>query len=322
MKLLLLISLTLSIISFGCGEAGGGIAPENGLEIPAYIKTDSPITKESFFRVIEEVEVVYKPIMKEMGEELEIIKDWKTPTVNAYATKSGGKSVVKMFGGLARHPKMTEDGFALVVCHEIGHHIGGAPKKGMRWASNEGQSDYWATLKCARKAWADQDNFGIISKMDVPDVVKVQCEQFHGTGHDYALCVRSSMAGFALANTLSDLRNSPPRGGIPPKDGDAAFFGMEEEPPKFETPDQKKARSTDDSHPASQCRLDTYFMGAVCGKDHTNDVDQKDPNVGVCHRYESFRSSFSGGKKGGQPEKKVPGSRPRCWYKPTKRVSQ
>ena len=320
MKLLLILSLLLlTLPALGCGNHEGGFAPENGLEIPAYIKTDSPITKESFFTVINQVEEVYKPIMKDMGETLEIIKDWKTPTVNAYATKKNGKSIVKMFGGLARHPKMTEDGFALVVCHEIGHHIGGAPKKGARWASNEGQSDYWATLKCARKAWANDDNFSIISEMEVPQLVKDQCTKFHGTGHDYALCVRSAMGGFSLANTLSDLRNSPPKGGgIPPKDEN--FFGGEAVPPKFETPDVKKVRGTNDSHPAAQCRLDTYFMGAICGIDHSNDVDQKDPNVGVCNRYAKANAFMGGGKKGGQPEKEVPGSRPRCWYKPTKRV--
>lgn len=321
----------MSTSSFACSEDGkSGIAPENGMLIPAFLKTDSPITKESFFAVIDQVEAVYTPIMADLDEKLHIIKDWENPTVNAYAKKDGEKSVVHMFGGLARHPKMTEDGFTLVLCHEIGHHIGGAPKKGARWASNEGQSDYWATLKCARKVWAADNNLEIISKMDIPAIVKTQCEQFHGTGADYDLCQRSSMAGYALARTLSDLRNSPPKGGIPPVDG--YYDDTMTASPEFETPSKSVVRSTDDNHPAAQCRLDTYFTGAVCGISDDKDVDQNDPNVGVCSRYDSaaiskFTASFSGsfsgggGKKGGAPEKNVPGSRPRCWYKPTKRVN-
>jgi Zn-dependent protease with chaperone function len=53
-----------------------------------------------------------------------------------------------MFGGLARDPLVTKDGFSAVICHEIGHHIAGAPRKGFSWASNEGQADYFATTKC------------------------------------------------------------------------------------------------------------------------------------------------------------------------------
>ena len=34
-----------------------------------------------------------------------------------------------MFGGLAGHETITTDAFALVACHELGHHIGGAQRK-------------------------------------------------------------------------------------------------------------------------------------------------------------------------------------------------
>lgn len=344
MKALILIGfLIVSFLSFSCSEDGKeGIAPENNLKIPAHIKTDSPITKESFFTVINQIEKTYLPIMKEMGETLHIIKDWENATVNAYAKKSGGKSIVHMFGGLARHPKMTEDGFALVVCHEIGHHIGGAPKigssrlrdkdhdtghgftrVGASWASNEGQADYWATLKCARKSWQDDDNFSIISDMKIPEIVKEKCEKTHGTGHDYALCQRSAMAGFALANTLADLRKSPPTGGIPPLSGvEAQVSGY----PQFETPDLKVVRRTNHNHPAAQCRLDTYFMGAICAISDTEEVSQKDPNQGVCSRYKKSRtgSSMASDKKGGGDEptddENLAGVRPRCWYKPSLRV--
>lgn len=40
---------------------------------------------------------------------------------------------------------MTRDGLALVICHELGHHFGGAPKSTVplkKWNSYKGQVDY------------------------------------------------------------------------------------------------------------------------------------------------------------------------------------
>lgn len=311
MKRILFFTLLMTTsLSFACELDGSkGIAPDNNIKIPTYMKTDSPITEESFFKVIEQVENVYKPIMKEMGQELEIIKDWTNATANAYAKKQGSTSIVHMFGGLARHPKMTEDGFTLVVCHEIGHHIGGAPRKsaffGLQkmWASNEGQSDYWATLKCARKAWENDDNQAIVSKMSVPAIVNEKCEKAHGTGHDFSLCQRSSMAGFSLALTLDALRKGSSQAYML-DDQSSAFSGGSPSPknktPDFSTPSTaKRTWSTDHNHPQAQCRLDTYFMGALCDEQETNDVDPNDPNIGTCNRKQG--TDF--------------GARPLCWYK-------
>jgi len=75
-----------------------------------------------------------------------------------------------MFGGLARHETMTPDGFATVVCHELGHHLGGVPKKfswfGNSWASNEGQADYFGIMKCLRKMFEHEDNVKIVKEID------------------------------------------------------------------------------------------------------------------------------------------------------------
>ena len=59
---------------------------------------------------------------------------------------------VFLIGGFARAEGMTPDGLALTGCHEIGHGIGGGPKKDPYMAavesSVEGQSDYYATATC------------------------------------------------------------------------------------------------------------------------------------------------------------------------------
>jgi hypothetical protein len=198
-----------------------------------------------------------------------------------------------MFGGLARHETITEDGMSLVVCHEIGHHIGGAPKKGgsaggwgggagaSTWASNEGQADYFATLKCLRKSFLNDDNIAIVSLMTVPKALTDACKKSSKNDkEDNALCIRTSMAGKSVSDLFSVLGRLPAT--------------------KFETPDSKVVTKTDDNHPKAQCRLDTYFQGSLCEIGMNEDVSQKEEVKGTCH---------------GSLGHKV-GLRPLCWFKP------
>ena len=146
---LLFASLLTVAPVLACTEDGKeGFLPENDLKISVNAKRFGGISEEQFNTVIDKVNDVYAPLVAQEGGTLKIVKNWTDATVNAYAQRQGTTYLVSMFGGLARHETITEDGMALVVCHEIGHHIGGAPKKtwGSAWASNEGQSDYFATL--------------------------------------------------------------------------------------------------------------------------------------------------------------------------------
>jgi len=282
---LALTMLTTNAIS--CDIDGiTGIVEENSMYIPVGAKSAGGLTEEQFNRVIDKVEKVYKPIIKEMGANLVIERKWDDGTVNAYARQSGSTWHVAMFGGLARHETITEDGFATVVCHEIGHHIGGAPKKsswwGSSWASNEGQADYFGTSKCLRKMMENEDNATIVANMDIPAHVTKKCNANFTNAEDITMCQRGSMAGLSLANLFRSLRN------------------LSQEL-KFTTPDSNVVSSTNHNHPAPQCRLDTYFQGALCDVDHNTDVDQDDALIGTCNRVDNY----------------VDGVRPKCWYKPS-----
>lgn len=190
-----------------------------------------------------------------------------------------------MFGGLARHETVTPDGFALVACHEMGHHLGGLPKKrgffGTSWASNEGQSDYFGNAKCMRIYFEEDDNIAIVEEMDVPDFVTEKCLDNFTTAEDVAMCQRGSMAGLSLANLFHALRNL-------------------QEPLQFDTPDPRVVARTDDNHPASQCRLDTYFQAALCEVSAYVDLSNRDAEEGACNRSTGH----------------IDGVRPLCWYAP------
>ena len=262
-----------------------GIVEDNDLYISVLDRNARGISEEKFNSVIDKIEGIYGPIIKAKGKTLQVIRNWTDGTVNAYAQQTGNTWKVSMFGGLARHETITADGFALVVCHEIGHHLGGAPqKKGMlwqkTWASNEGQSDYWGTMKCMRRYMEGDDNISMVSTMAIPQLAKDNCAKTYGNAEDVAMCERTAMAGMSLAELFRVLRKLP-------------------NAPRFDTPDTKVVSKTNDSHPAPQCRLDTYFQGALCNKGYDLMVSNTDAEKGVCTKNQGDTI----------------GLRPNCWYK-------
>lgn len=283
---LLIASLVLSAPSFSCSEDGStGFLPENNFKIAVNAKRLAGISEAQFNAVIDKVETLYSPIVSNLGGKLMIDRKWTDATVNAYAQRSGTNWKVSMFGGLARHDTITEDGFALVVCHEIGHHIGGAPKKASMWsntwASNEGQADYWSTLKCLRRAFLNDDNASIVNSMTVPAKLTESCSALWSSEADRNICIRGGMAGDSVAKLFAALRSNTPA--------------------TFETPDAAVVTSTDDNHPATQCRLDTYLQGALCQQGFSDDVATDSEVTGACHATLGHSS----------------GLRPLCWFKPS-----
>ncbi len=284
LSLILVISQKVSACDIN-GKTG--IVAENKLYIPAGLKILGGINKTQFNNVIDRVESIYKSQVEKLGAKLSFERNWDDGTVNAYAHRddqSGKIWFVSLFGGLARHPQMTEDAFAVVACHELGHHLGGAPKKkdsdgNSRWASNEGQADYYATLKCLRNYFKGLNNQEIVAKLNIPSLVTKSCQKSFANAEEIAVCQRSSMAGLDLGNFFKVLMNTK--------------IAV-----NFNTPDTTKVLKTDDNHPQAQCRLDTYFQGSLCDKNVNEDLSDTDVNIGSCT----------------QRNGDVMGLRPNCWF--------
>ena len=284
---LIVTTLTFSQ-AFSCDVDGvGGFAPENNLKIQVGDKASNNMTEEMFLFTVGRVSAVYSPIVKNMGGNLVMNNNWGDVRVNASAEQSGSDWKVNMYGGLARHPLVTVDGFMMVVCHELGHLIGGAPKKtpasgiGLRWASNEGQADYFAGLKCMRRVLENDDNVAIVEEMQIDSEVTKKCKSIYKSATEVALCQRVAMAGKSSAMLLGDLG------------GNSNV--------KFLTPDSSSVTRTNDNHPVAQCRLDTYFAGALCDKSILEDVSKTDAIPGTCIKKDGYDK----------------GVRPLCWYKPS-----
>ena len=259
-----------------------GLVEKNDLNIPVGSKDAGGMTQDEFNKILDRVETKYKATVAAHGGNLVMERAWDDGTVNAYANQSGGDWIVHMYGGLARHPAITGDGLMLAACHELGHHLGGAPKINnyfSSWASNEGQADYFANLKCFRQIVENDNNEAIVNGLNVPDAVKKGCTQQYSDYKAQLVCEREAMAGFSVAKLFQVLRKE----------------GTE---PGFTTPDANIVTEMFDAHPGTQCRLDTYYNGALCNAPYATDVSNTDVMQGTCE-HQDFQ----------------PGGRPRCWFK-------
>lgn len=256
------------------------VAP-NRLWIPVTSPYRINTTEQEFKQVLAKIKARHDRFFTEAGNRLRIDSDWIDGTANAFADRDGNTFIIEVFGGLARHPLITKDAFTLLVCHEMGHHLGGAPTgRDLGWPSYEGQSDYFSTLKCLRRIFIDEDNIIALRGQSLDPVLMQKCKTAFNNRLEQAICVRSGLAGLSVAQFLYSFDKRGPA-------------------PSFAQKDPTQVEKTQTAHAPAQCRLDTYVAGALCRADLSRNPDPHQHDVGVCTEQTD-----------------VNGARPRCWYKP------
>lgn len=281
------LAFALSASSLNTTRLCSGFAPKNDRYIPINRNSDEAtgISESDFNLVLDKVENLYASLVQEKGGVFEINRMWTNGTVNASAEQIGEKWVINMYGGLARHELMTADGFLLVACHELGHHLAGKPKYssyfgGSSWASVEGQSDYYGTTKCLKRVYSSMSDEELAQFKSDDLLAKSDCAKVYSDSRDQLICERSAIAGKVLGNVLAEL-------------------GGQSEV-KLETPTDAVYSGIYQYHPKAQCRLDTYFQGALCSISYGQDFSNTDQLVGACSAEAGFEK----------------GSRPKCWFNP------
>jgi hypothetical protein len=256
-----------------------GFMPPNLLHLADDLQETYQISESDFDLKIAAAEAFFGPIVAAHGARFVVVKRWEDATVNAYATRDGDKWEVDMFGGLARRPEITPDGFALVICHEVGHHLGGFPFYPQQsWpAAVEGQSDYYSSLVCGRAMWKGEPEKNAEAAKVIPPYPKAKCDAAWSEQADKDLCYRIMLAGKSLADLLS--------------------YGKA----KYDQPDKGQVPRTNPNHPQGQCRLDTYMAGALCGKAFDLSVIPQSEKEAA--KQECLKS------------KGEVGARPACWFK-------
>jgi hypothetical protein len=258
-----------------------GFLPKNNLWIPdSAIRAKGGLTHAQFDEILDRVQKEYSAEVSSHGAKFYIERNWDDGEVNAYAYRQGNVWTISMFGGFARYPTVTYDGFAGVACHETGHHLGGAPIiTGDDWAAVEGGADYYSMLKCLRRIFLNDDNKAIMAGRTIDPFAVTQCQAQHDNERDQWICIRSAMAALNLGQVLAELD--------------------EQAVPNLNTPDPSVVSRTFEDHPAPQCRVDTLFNAALCKVPFTDPMSKTDYRQGSC-----YAPAFTAGV------------RPLCWFKP------
>jgi hypothetical protein len=262
------------ILAFASLAGGPALSAEN---VPSYA-----------LPVLEEVRSVYAPLLAEEGGVLELEVKSESELVVASAHRDSLSSYrVVLHGGLLRSPRLTPDALRFVLCHELGHLLGGAPRRAppMEWdgpvmpdgssfISSEGQADYYASFVCFRRIVSGTDHRFAVQNREVHPRLQRTCRRSWGKNEDgVGQCVRAALAGLDMLNLVMVF------------------------PIGFGSPDRTESeRTITESYPARQCRLDTVVAGAACVDAAPFRLDKADAQLHGCHAGA--------------------GARPRCWFAP------
>lgn len=197
-----------------------------------------PVTQQQADQVVWKLfNIFYRDVYQKMGWPLVLENRWQDPYFGASAIKDLNGRYISVFirGGFIRVPEMTENILALVLCHELGHVLGGEPYQtlpGSEWTSTEGQSDFFAASLCLPKYFQTKAH-GTLSPAELRKKI-----------------LESSLAAVLLFQKYSFQQEKP--------------VSLEQVAPEVA---RELVRNV---YPSSQCRLDTFKAGANCITDFSS----------------------------------------------------
>ena len=213
--------------------------------------TTSEINKDSFSSKINEILPIF--IKESLAQNRIIVQNpmWETPYFSAWAKKQNESIyMINFWGGMARIPGMLTETWEFIICHEIGHIIGGHPYHqkvtDSLWASSEGQADHFAVVSCLPKFYRSQTQ--LLEPLDLYPYEVSLCEEKYSKEEDKIICKKILRAGRGFVDINSYLN---------PDIAKADFFSNEIEAEK----------TIFDSYPSMQCRFDIFKTASQCLQD-------------------------------------------------------
>jgi hypothetical protein len=246
------------------------------------------ISERQFYSIIDQILAIYKPAIKtRLGDSINLYADWNNYDLGVWSSRAFRS--ISIASGLARSEFMTPDAFALSVCHEVGHLLGGAPRSSspgeLDPSAVEGQADYWAGLQCIKK-YFESDSSDSSKGVPIDGYDWTICKIRYSSSNDRLVCLRGLVAAHDLIDVIAS----------------ANFANGSNEIYDLATPDPKIVEKTNEGYPSNQCRLETIAAGLLCHQPVGVETSDTDPRVGTCNFSGSFLS----------------GSRPACWYSASK----
>lgn len=234
------------------------------------------VSREEAAATIESAIHKFDGEINELNLRLDIEYHWDVGIFQAQGGRLNDVAKFEFYGALLKAP-MTLETLTVVVCHEVGHLLGGLPEVvpyPYRWNSAEGQADYYATAKCLKRLWKNSDNESYLADKEIADSISRPCSEVYAEPSQQALCKRTLLASLKAFQIL-----------------------YEDDKMSYENPDREEVSQMLLRYPSPQCRLDTLKAGALC--DVSDEVSF------------SFESLSDGACIDGV------GARPKCWFKTT-----
>ena len=186
---------------------------------------------------------------------------WTTNHFEGSVRKAENFFELKITGKALTSKEASSISFASIVCHELGHILGGSPKQtmpGVEWSSTEGQSDFWAAKSCLPEFFQDVvlDSQSAFYDRALNQELLLKFPELLSTPkafpEDYAFCKQDLKcllvvsAGVELINFFD-------------------YYDYVDLPkPALNTPESDAKEFKPNSYPSLQCRLDTYVRGGLC----------------------------------------------------------
>lgn len=216
-----------------------------------------------YAKVRENFAAVYGSIVKaERNVELRLIMNKEFTTTPPGVSLYSDHVHLELGSDFHRDSTMTPDAYLGMLCHEIGHVLGGEPyssdtmKPSAQWVSNvpsstEGQSDYFSSLACMKKVFADSTKTTPADFAVTPRVKRL-CVSQYSSILDQNICQRSAQSGFEIMQFIISIYK---RFG---SNSDQLTLDMD-------TP-EAPGLSVGRLYPTVQCRFDTILAGALNNK--------------------------------------------------------
>ncbi|MBY0412566.1 MAG: hypothetical protein K2Q18_00300 [Bdellovibrionales bacterium] len=118
---------------------------------------DSKIQVFDFFNTPYQISALFEKELSAQRKTLHIDAQWESPYFGAGISFYNDIYRLMILGGTTRVPDMTVNAYVALICHELGHLLGGLPYQTIphaQWSSSEGQADFFAASVCLPKYFA------------------------------------------------------------------------------------------------------------------------------------------------------------------------
>lgn len=223
------------------------------------------VNKLDYLKLTTALSSIYEKRIAEKSGQLKFTLKDSDQAPNAYATKNAdGPWEVIVISSLLALNEQTTASLGIILCHEVGHFLGGEPyvvgvqltpavrSRAPKKMSCEGQADYFATSECI-KALAIRipdlfrDNKGLLNPM-----TSQYCEESYVELKDIHLCKETLVASYQATIVYQKIMEEL---NVP-----ATFFG------KIDNESTDRTLNYVGEYPSLDCRYETFITGTLCSR--------------------------------------------------------